>query len=153
MVTKILISSVGLLAVVLPIVLIVTNFNLVSYFYHPLPFQQPVSQSNQNEIESTNEAMRQNIKLLNKDEFLSLENSTDYLVVNLDNTLAGQGKKYLSITSIELKTMLGSQENLATLFKTQKIILATTDIVNGEPMVREMMKKGLIVAVYINGKG
>ena len=145
---KILITVIGLSAIVLPIFLIAVDFNPVGYFYQPT-----VANKKSDIITPTTEAelsAPSNLALISVSEFQRLENDTSFLVINLDAAVAKTNSTYLNMTRGELNTILQEEWGIPSLLKTNKVILVSSDVVSGEEMAKKLMEKGLQVFLYLN---
>lgn len=144
---KIFLSFLGLSALILPLFLSLTNFSLIAYFYTPTS-KEEVTKITPISLPSSVQGLTA-LSLLNQAEFKSLENRADYLVVNLDPTKVATPSRALNLTQEELATLLDEESDLISLFKTNNLVLVTTDIASVEPLAQILKKAGLNVSVYL----
>lgn len=145
---QLLLMILGLSALVIPLVLITTNFNLVALFLKPTNFQNN-SQDSENKASVTS-VMQSGLELLDKNTFEARSRSE--LVVVLDDALSGVN--YLNLTTDELQELVTNETpaSLQATFKGTTLILVTRDIVKGQELATKLGEKSLKTALYLTNE-
>jgi hypothetical protein len=139
---KTLLALLGIAALVVPVLLIVTKFNLVGLFYQPdstlLP--TPTPQVKSEEV---------GIALLTKEDFET--RASVEVVLLLDGVSVPNTQGAVSLTSVELEELIAQETDveLQALFQNNPVILVGGDLVTLQEMSAKLASRGVGSAIYL----
>lgn len=145
---KVIYSLIGLGAVIIPIFLIAVNFQPLGFLINKQKTSSPTSSPT-----PTVENSQVGIPLLTKDEFSAVRTNTSYLVVDTRGGNAkGNGTLGLSLTELKKAVSLNSHDDLVALFKTQNIILVSSDLIESRQIAQTLKEKDFMVGIYFTNE-
>lgn len=141
---KVFLSLIGLAAVLLPVILMATNFQPLAFLFNsPTPSQQT---TNNSQPEATNSGT----PLLTKADFEEVKKNGESLIIDL-RPEAKEGKGVLKITSEELTNLINETEKgkLPEVFHSTRLVLVTRDLVSAYKINQTLKDQGFLVSVYL----